>query len=136
MLTPKEFVSKAEHAFNNRELDKLLALFSEEFVYRDPNGPSPGKEATRAREEALFSAFPDIRVKMTPFAWTDTTLAMTAVMTGTFEKPFAVGGQELSPTGQHFSFEFAAHFRLREGLAVSEDVFYDRMTLLHALGQS
>ena len=136
MLKPHDFAPKAEHAFNSRNMEMLLSLFSETFVYRDPNGESRGKEATRAREEALFSAFPDIQVEMTPVAWTDTALAMTAVMTGTFENAFSVGESVLPPNGQRFSFGFAAHIQIRDGLAVSEDVFYDRLNLLQALGQS
>jgi len=136
MLLPKEFPSRAEAAFNNRDLDALIALFAEEFVYRDPNGEARGREATRLREENLFRAFPDIKVEMTPFAWTQTTLAMTATMSGTFKGEFVVGDRVLIPTGKRFSFRFAAHFRFEGGYASSEEVFFDRPTLMRTLEQA
>jgi len=124
----------ASRAFNARDLDALLALLSPDFLYVDPNGQARGHAETRAREQAIFDAFPDIRVVMKPLAWGDDALAMEAVLTGTHSGPFAYGGQIAPPSGRRIETRIAAHFTFSNGLAVREDAYYDRLTLLTQLG--
>ncbi|MBM2297748.1 ester cyclase [Sulfitobacter pseudonitzschiae] len=135
MQIPFNFTERASAAFNNRDLDALLGLMSEDFHFADPMGETTGRAATRAREEALFTAFPDIRVEMSPVVWNARHLAMTAVFTGTFTGAFAMGGQLIPPSGAPFQFRFAGLFTFDDHHATSEEVFYDRVALMQALGQ-
>lgn len=135
MRIPLDYTTKATLAFNTRKLDQLAALLAPEFHYRDPMGKMTGRDATLAREQAIFDAFPDVSVEMEPFAVTQDRLAMTALLTGTFTGPFVMGGHTIQPNGRPFSFRFAAFFQFDGGYAVREEVFYDRADLMQALGQ-
>jgi steroid delta-isomerase-like uncharacterized protein len=135
MQIPLDYAAKATEAFNTRKLDQLALLLAPEFHYQDPMGAMTGREATLAREQAIFEAFPDVRVEMEPFAATEDRLAMSATLTGTFTGPFVMGGHKIEPNGKPFSFRFAAFFQFDGGYAVREQVFYDRAELMQALGQ-
>lgn len=135
MRIPLDYTTKATLAFNTRKLDQLAALLAPEFHYRDPMGEMTGRDATLAREQAIFDAFPDVSVEMEPFAVTQDRLAMTALLTGTFTGAFIMGGHTIQPNGRPFSFRFAAFFQFDGGYAVREEVFYDRAELMQALGQ-
>jgi steroid delta-isomerase-like uncharacterized protein len=135
MSTAINYVEKATAAFNTRDLDELLTLLSEDIHYKDPMGEMVGREATRGREQALYDAFPDIRVTMTPFVCTDTKLALTALLEGTFRNAFNMGGHVIAPNGKPFSFKFAAFFTFEGGYVVREEAFYDRAELMQKLGQ-
>lgn len=134
MQIPLDYTAKATQAFNTRQLDQLALLLAPEFHYRDPMGAMTGREATIAREQAIFDAFPDVQVVMEPFAATPDRLAMTALLTGTFRGPFVMGGHTIEPNGRPFQFRFAAFFQFDGGYAVREEVFYDRAELMQALG--
>lgn len=135
MQIPLDYTTKATLAFNTRKLDQLAALLAPEFHYQDPMGAMTGRDATLAREQAIFDAFPDVRVDMEPFAATQDRLAMTALLTGTFTGTFIMGGHAIKPNGRPFSFRFAAFFQFDGKYAVREEVFYDRAELMQALGQ-
>jgi steroid delta-isomerase-like uncharacterized protein len=130
----RQYAERASQAFNTRNIDALMALQAEDFVYADETGASRGHAETRAREAALFEAFPDIAVTMQLFAWTEDTLALDVTLTGTHTGPFAFGGQVAPPTGRRIETRMAAHFTFREGLAVAERAYYDRLALLAQLG--
>ena len=135
MQIPLDYVTKATLAFNTRKLDQLATLLGPEFHYRDPMGEMMGRDATLAREQAIFDAFPDVLVEMEPFAATQDRLAMTALLKGTFTGAFIMGGHAIEPNGRPFAFRFAAFFQFDGGYAVREEVFYDRAALMQALGQ-
>lgn len=135
MLVPLDHATKATLAFNSRQLDKLAVLLAPEFHYQDPMGSMSGRDATLAREQAIFDAFPDVQVAMEPFNATTDRLAMTAVLTGTFTGPFIMGGHRIDPNGKSFRFRFAAFFLFDGQYAVREEVFYDRAELMQSLGQ-
>lgn len=135
MQIPFSFTGRATEAFNTRDLDALLALMSEDFHFVDPMTETRGREETRIREQALFDAFPDVKVQMSPVVWNNRHLAMTAEFAGTFTGPFAMGGHMIQPSGKPFRFRFAGLFTFNEEHATHEEVFYDRIALMQALGQ-
>lgn len=135
MLIPLDYTTRATIAFNTRKLDELAALLAPDFDDQDPMGAMTGRDATLAREQTIFDAFPDVFVDMKPFAATGDRLAMTAVLQGTFKGPFVMGGHTIQPNGSPFSFRFAALFQFDGNYAVREEVFYDRAELMQALGQ-
>ncbi|MGS7253333.1 ester cyclase [Pseudomonas sp. SK] len=130
MTGPKDYAQRAANAFNQRDVQGLLALVDEDFVYLDGMTRQTGREAMRARELALFSAFPDAQVALTPFMVADDRLAMSAVLTGTFSSPLWLPAGVIVPAhGRRACLQYAAHFTFRNGLAVRETVFFDSATL-------
>lgn len=130
MTGPKDYALRAANAFNQRDVQGLLALVDEDFVYLDGMTRQTGRDAMRAREMALFSAFPDAQVALMPFMVSDDRLAITAYLTGTFSAPLLLPAGVIVPAhGRRVCVQYAAHFIFRNGLAVHETVFFDSATL-------
>jgi len=55
---PNDYAERASRAFNRRDVEAMLALVCEDFIYFDGMGIQTGRESMRKRETALFEAFP------------------------------------------------------------------------------
>lgn len=127
---PNDYAERAAHAFNHRDLESMLALVCEDFIYLDGMGIQHGRESMRKRETALFEAFPDAQVTFTPFIVTDDRLALTAMLTGTFTAPLVLPGRVIPPHGRPIAVHYSAHFTFRDGLVSREEVFFDSAVLM------
>jgi len=133
---PNDYAERAARAFNCRDLEALLALVSEDFIYLDSVGIQIGREAMRKRENALFEAFPDAEVTFSPFMIADDRLALVAVLTGTFTAPLVLPDRVIPPHGRSITVHYAAHFIFKDGLATHEEVFFDSAVLLPTVEQA
>ncbi|MBC2655046.1 nuclear transport factor 2 family protein [Pseudomonas sp. MSSRFD41] len=127
---PHDYAERAARAFNHRDLDSMLALVCEDFIYLDGMGMQSGRESMRKRETALFEAFPDAHVTLTPFIVADDRLALSALLTGTFTAPLVLPGRVIPPHGQPVAVRYSAHFTFTDGLARREEVFFDSAALM------
>ncbi|MFW0753905.1 ester cyclase [Pseudomonas sp. H11T01] len=127
---PNDYAKRAASAFNRRDLEALLALVSEDFIYLDGMGMQTGREAMHKREAALLEALPDAQVILSPFAVCDDRLALTAFLTGTFTAPLVLSDRVIPPHGRHIAVHYAAHFTFRDGLAIREEAFFDSAVLM------
>ena len=127
---PNDYAQRASSAFNCRDVEAMLALVSEDFIYLDGMGIQTGRDAMRKRETALFYAFPDAQVAFTPFMVADDRLALTALLTGTFAAPLVLPGRVIAPHGRHIAVHYAAHFTFKDGLAIREEVYFDSAVLM------
>lgn len=132
---PNDYAERASRAFNRRDVEAMLALVSEDFIYLDGMGVQIGREAMRKRELALFEALPDAEVTLTPFMVADDRLALVAVLSGTFTAPLVLADRVIPPHGRPITTHFAAHFIFKDGLATHEEVFFDTAVLLPSYGQ-
>ncbi len=98
-IGPNNYAQHAANAFNRRDVEAMLALVSEDFTYLDGTGIQVGREAMRQREIALFEAFPDAHVILSPFAVGVDRLALTAMLSGTFAAPLVLPGRVIPPMG-------------------------------------
>ncbi|MFJ3448488.1 ester cyclase [Pseudomonas sichuanensis] len=129
-ITPSAYAKHASDAFNRRDLEALLALVSDDFIYVDSMGMQIGREAMRKRETALLEAFPDAHLTLTPFLVSDNRLALTASLAGTFAAPLVLPDRVIPSHGGHIAVHYAAHFTFRNGLVVSEEAFFDSAVLM------
>ncbi|BAO60182.1 ester cyclase [Pseudomonas protegens] len=127
---PHDYAERAARAFNHRDLESLLALVCEDFIYLDGMGMQSGRESMRKRETALFEAFPDAHMAFTPFIVADDRLALTALLTGTFTAPLVLPGKVIPAHGRPIAVHYSAHFTFRNGLACREEVFFDSSALM------
>lgn len=127
---PKDYAERAASAFNRRDVQAMLALVCEDFIYLDSMGIQTGREAMRKRETALFEALPDAQVIFSPFVVGNDRLALTAFLTGTFTAPLVLPDRVIPPHGRHITAHYAAHFTFREGLAIREEAFFDSAVLM------
>lgn len=95
---PKDYAERAAQAFNRRDVETMLALVHEDFIYLDSMGIQIGRQSMRIRETALFDALPDAQVTLTPFMVADDRLALTALLSGTFSAPLVLPGRVIAPT--------------------------------------
>jgi ketosteroid isomerase-like protein len=127
---PNDYAERAASAFNRRDVEAMLALVCEDFIYFDGMGIQTGREAMRKREIALLEALPDAQVIFSPFAVGNDRLALTAFLTGTFAAPLVLPGRVIPPHGRHITAYYAAHFTFRDGLAIREEAFFDSAVLM------
>jgi ketosteroid isomerase-like protein len=127
---PNDYAERAASAFNRRDVEAMLALVCEDFIYIDSMGIQTGREAMRKRENALFEALPDAQVIFSPFAVGNDRLALTAVLTGTFAAPLVLPGRVIPPLGRPITVHYAAHFTFRDGLVIREEAFFDSAVLM------
>lgn len=133
---PNDYAERAASAFNRRDLEAMLALVSEDFIYFDGTGMQTGRESMRKREIALLEAFPDAQLTFSPFAVSDDRLALTAFLTGTFTTPLVMPDRVIPPHGRHIAVYYAAHFTFKDGLAIREEAFFDSAVLMPLADQS
>ncbi|WLI14760.1 MULTISPECIES: ester cyclase [Pseudomonas] len=127
---PNDFAERAASAFNRRDVEAMLTLVCEDFIYFDGMGMQTGRESMRKRETALLEAFPDAQLTFSPFAVGDDRLALTAFLTGTFTAPLVLPDRVIPPHGRHIAVYYAAHFTFKDGLAIREEVFFDSAVLM------
>ncbi|CAI8948328.1 nuclear transport factor 2 family protein [Pseudomonas sp. MG-9] len=127
---PNDFAERAASAFNRHDVEAMLALFCEDFIYLDSMGIQTGREAMRKRENALLEALPDAHVIFSPFAASHDRLALTAFLTGTFAAPLVLPDRVIPPHGRHITAYYAAHFTFKDGLVIREEAFFDSAVLL------
>jgi hypothetical protein len=127
---PNDYAERAASAFNCHDVEAMLALVCEDFIYLDSMGIQTGREAMRKRENALFEALPDAQVIFSPFAVRNDRLALTAFLTGTFAAPLVLPGRVIPPHGRYITAYYAAHFTFRDGLAIREEAFFDSAVLM------
>lgn len=125
-----DFTAAAERAFNDRDLDGIIALWAEPASYRGPGEERAGIEALAVRERGLWAGFSDLQVAMTPLGEQGDSAAFHARMTGTHDGVFA----GFEPTQRAFSFEFVGMVTFEGAKVRAERVFYDRLDLAETLG--
>src|SRR5262245_33349551 len=135
MSATSDYPTRAEHAFNRRDLDALAALWAADFHYEGPGGERTStREAARERERALWAAFPDIQADLSRHLALGDRLVIEGVMRGTHTGPLRIGPAVLAPTGRRLEIGFVALFTFVDGVVAHERVVYDRLELLEQLG--
>lgn len=132
---PNDYAERAARAFNRRDVESMLSLVCEDLIYLDGMGMQRGRESMRQRETALFEAFPDAQVTLTPFIVAGDRLALTARLTGTFAAPLVLPGRVILPHGRSITVHYSAHFTFRDGLVSREEVFFDSAMLMPSAEQ-
>lgn len=117
------FAQAAAAAVNAHDPDAVVALWAEPAAYDSPlTGPQTGLDALRAREQALFAGFSDLRATITPLGQEGDTGAMLVRFDGTHDGDY--GG--FAPTGRTIALEMIAVVTFADdGRVVGERVFID-----------
>ena len=101
----KDLYKKLEDAFNRRDAETFVSLFTADAVVRAPNSPEPlqGREAIRKDMENWFTAFPDGKIKYVNVLGEGDTAAVEAEMSGTNTGPLVGPMGTIPPTGKRVS---------------------------------
>lgn len=118
-----DFATRAAHAVNAHDPNAVVALWAEPASYDSVlTGPQQGLDALRAREQALFAGFSDLRTEITPLGQDGDTGAILVRFGGRHDGAYA----GFAPTGRAMTIEMVAVVRFDEaGKVVGERVFLD-----------
>ena len=134
MTRPHDYPARAQEAFNRRNLEALTALWAPGIHYVAPGEETTTRAAALAREQALFTAFPDIVADLGRHHWAGERLVIEGELSGTHDGELRLGKTQLPATGRRVVLRFAAVFAFDGGVVATERVYYDRLDLLQQLG--
>jgi len=125
-------------AWNAHDIDRSLAIYSDDIVWHDVGSPQPmhGKEAVRQYIQAWFSAFPDIKITVTNRLVTEDQVAGELEFTGTNGGPlqFAPGMPAIPATGKKANGKATYFVRIKDGKAVEVHTYPDTAGMMMQLG--
>lgn len=123
-------------AWDSHDADALLALFADEFVWRDVAVPEPITTEAGVREylDTWFTAFPDLRSRSLNRVIGEGSIAAELEFTGTNTGPLRMGDSELPATGVSVVGHGSYFSRVRDGKIVEFSSYPDLAGLLMQLG--
>ncbi|HEY4688168.1 MAG TPA: ester cyclase [Anaerolineae bacterium] len=130
----EEFIA----AWNSHDVDRALAVLSEEVVWHDVASPEPmhGKAAIRPYLQGWFTAFPDLTAMVKNRVVTEDQVAAELSFTGTNSGPLqmAPGAPAIPATGKKVTGRGTYFVRIRNGKAMEVHSYPDGAGLMMQLG--
>src|SRR5262249_6040894 len=123
--------------FGKKDLQALMALYSDNCVNAQPHLPQPikGKKATEEDFNGLFTAFPDGQLTATKVVAAGDTLAMEWTYTGTQKGPLVGPAGTIPASGKRVMIKGAEFIRVdSQGLIVDERGYFDLVSFMTQLG--
>jgi steroid delta-isomerase-like uncharacterized protein len=133
----RELIEATTTAWNCRDREGYLALYSEDCEVRTPGFTGRGREALAQVWEQQMTALPDNRVTVlrTSVGEGDSFAFEESVIEGTHTGPLQGGdGSVLPATGRHVSSAFCMVHEQRGGRLVASRLYFDPLELLAQLG--
>jgi steroid delta-isomerase-like uncharacterized protein len=93
------------------------------------DGPINGKESIRAIHEGLIAAFSDMYIDVEEIIATEDTVAAKTVLGGRQTGEW----DGIPATGKDVKLSTAVFFKIRDGMVVSESIYFDRREMLRQL---
>ena len=125
-------------AWNAHDIDRFLAIVSDDIVWHDVGKPQPykGKEAVRQYMQGWFSAFPDIKITVKNRLITEDQVAAEVEFTGTNTGPLelAPGAPLIPATGKQVTGKGTYFVRIKNGKAVEVHTYPDAAGMMMQLG--
>ena len=119
-------------AWSVHDTDKLLSLFTDDFVYEDVTlgAVHNGKAELKGFADTLFTVFPDFKVELASGFIAGNWAGAEWTMSGTQKGDLP----EIPATGKHFSVRGSTICELLEGKIKRNSDYWDRVTFLKQLG--
>ena len=135
-LDPRALVDELFRAFNEHDVDRIMALHTPDAVWEDPTLPTGaiGRAAIGAHIRAVLRSFPDLAFDQGPELYEDGRGGLVArwrfsgTMSGPLERP------SFAPTGRRASVSGVCVYRFSEGRIARHQQYYDALGLLEQLG--
>ncbi len=127
-MTPKEIVVNYWKAWNDHNLEDLLALLAPDFISR--SSLSQGRPANKDMIAMGFNMFdrslPDLREEVVSIIAEDDHVACQVIETAIFTGPMQLPTGELAPTNKQYKIPVASFFRINaEGLISEQRTYWD-----------
>lgn len=127
----KAVVRRWAAAWNDHDPDAAVTLLSVGYVRHDPNGPDVvGPPGSMVFLQAIFAAFPNLRLDETALIAEGGLVAVRYVVTGTHRGLF----NGIPASGADVSFEAHDWFMVENGKITEQWVILDALGLLQQIG--
>ena len=134
MGTPQEAYERLIQAFNVRDLDAIMAAYTEDVQLITPDGEMRGKDAIRAYWGVWLEAFPDITLTPTRRVCAGNTTVEEAVATGTHTGVLHTPQGDVPPTGRRIEVPYINVSTIEGDLVATDHNAWDRLVVLEQLG--
>lgn len=125
-------------SWDSHDVDRGLAVLSEDVVWYDVASPEPmrGKAAARPYLQAWYTAFPDLKSKVKDRVVTEDRVATEIEFTGTNQGSlqFSAAGPAIAPTGKQVRGKGTYFLHIRDGKIIELHTYPDTMGLMMQLG--
>ena len=126
-------------AWNARDVDRAVALLSDDIVWEDVASPEPmrGKDMSRQHIQSRFTAAPDLKTTIMNQVITEDQVAAEVEFSGTHTGPMqivAFGAPSIPATGKTFTGMAAFFVRVHNGKAVEVHTYRDINGLMRQIG--
>lgn len=127
-----QLAEKQIAALNARDLDQYLSRIDDSYVGQSETAPGPirGREGVRQNFDALFRAFPDLRLEIEQIIASGDSVVTRVRGTGTHKGNFA----GIAPTNKSIVIEACTVVEIRNGKAIKGRIYADNATLFQQLG--
>jgi steroid delta-isomerase-like uncharacterized protein len=132
-----DFMPRWEDAWNSHEVDRVLALMSEDIEYRDDSWPKPMRGHADVREllESTWRAAPDLKTEFLSGPYVipgEPRAAFHWRTTGTHTGPLEPPG--FAPTGRPWELDGVDLHEYRDGRVCKLRVVFDQLSVARQLG--
>ena len=135
MSSTKEAADRHLKAFNDKNLDEFVDNESPDIEFVIPGGVTlRGRDQVRDYMKVLWSAFPDMKVTPTYQVIAGDTAVTEETYSGTHSGTLRTPMGEIPATGRKVQGRQVAVQRVKDGLVLSEHLYFDQMEFLGALG--
>ncbi len=124
-------------AINDHDLTVLDRMNAENVTLSQAGVTEPfkGRAAVRGMNEALFAAFPDLKIEQERGFGEKDWVTAEIVLTGTHKGPLELNsGQTIPATHKFVKIRAAITARMEEGKQKEVNLYFDRLALLNQLG--
>lgn len=123
-------------AWSEHDMDGILAMLGEKFVWNDVSLPEPLRslDEVRAYVRGWFEAFPDLGLRQTNRVLADDAVAGELEFTGTNTGPLVAAGNQIPPTGRSVIGRGAYFARFEGDKVVEFSAYPDTTGMLMQLG--
>ncbi|HEY8869447.1 MAG TPA: ester cyclase [Candidatus Limnocylindrales bacterium] len=136
MGTAKEAADRHLAAFNAKDADAVVGNESPEIEFVLPGAITlRGRDQVKAYIEIFWRAFPDGQVSARQQIVTDEAAVTESDFSGTQTGTLSTPAGDIPATGRQVTLRQVAVQRVRDGLIVSEHLYFDQLDFMAQLGQ-
>ena len=134
-MTVREAFDKGSETFNAHDIDGFTGVLADDVIYTAPGGMTgQGKAACAQFFADWWDAFPDARVDVRGVHFAGDIVTEEGTFTGTHHGTLHSPAGDIPPTGRPVAVDYIHVLRYRDGMHVSFNLIFDRLSMLDQLG--
>jgi steroid delta-isomerase-like uncharacterized protein len=137
MPASRELAEKQIAIFNSHDVEAWVNTYAENTTLTDPGYTEPlrGRDAVRKDVQDFWTAFPDMRFRVTNVIVDGDQFSIEGIGTGTNEGPIQTPAGTIDPTHKRVEMKWASVGRVDGSELITEERrYYDQASLFQQLG--